>query len=295
MGMRFPMHRSSSVIVAITAIAGASLLSSCADSSASMRDMSKFQVNQAPTVVGQPLPTQWAAMFNFAMTKAPILDLDDPQSIEQIKGLVRQVPWIDPLTVKAHLAMPDGVRVYYRALIPVLVIRQSGRAVGLLSKEGRALPPGFNDDQLSMFLSINIPQGIVLPSPGDSSSAGLLQEAVRIFPEVDQLKALTKLNIVAIQQQADYRATESEIVPPLTFVTADGLEIEWGRSVYTPDPFSVDANKRPLTLERKGFRLSQLMKQFPNLVGVGRVVLDDPLVKVFDRQGKPMALKNDIL
>jgi hypothetical protein len=275
MGMRFSMHRSSSVIVAITAIVGASLLSSCADSSASMRDMSKFQVNQVPTVVGQPLPTQWAAMFNFAMTNAPILDLDDPQSIEQIKGLVRQVPWIDPSTVAAHLAMPDGVRVYYRALIPVLVIRQSGRAVGLLSKEG--------------------PEGVELPSPGDSSSAGLLQEAVRIFPEVDQLKALTRLNIVAIQQQADYRATESEIVPPLTFVTADGLEIEWGRSVYTPDPFSVDANERPLTIERKGFRLSQLMKQFPNLVGVGRVVLDDPLVKVFDRQGKPMALKNDIL
>jgi hypothetical protein len=293
--MRFPMHRSSSVIVAITAIVGASLLSSCADSSASMRDMSKFQVNQVPTVVGQPLPTQWAAMFNFAMTNAPILDLDDPQSIEQIKGLVRQVPWIDPSTVAAHLAMPDGVRVYYRALIPVLVIRQSGRAVGLLSKEGRALPPGFNDDQLSLFLNINIPEGVELPSPGDSSSAGLLQEAVRIFPEVDQLKALTRLNIVAIQQQADYRATESEIVPPLTFVTADGLEIEWGRSVYTPDPFSVDANERPLTIERKGFRLSQLMKQFPNLVGVGRVVLDDPLVKVFDRQGKPMALKNDIL
>jgi hypothetical protein len=260
-----------------------------------MRDISKFQVNQAPTVVGQPLPTQWSAMFNLAMTKAPILDLDDPQSIEQIKGLVRQVPWIDPSTVAAHLAMPDGVRVYYRALIPVLVIRQSGRAVGLLSKEGRALPPGFNDDQLSLFLNINIPEGVELPSPGDSSSAGLLQEAVRIFPEVDQLKALTKFNIVAIQQQADYRATESSIVPPLTFVTADGLEIEWGRSAYTPDPFSVDANKRPLTLERKGFRLSQLMKQFPNLVGVGRVVLDDPLVKVFDRQGKPMALKKDIL
>jgi hypothetical protein len=260
-----------------------------------MRDISKFQVNQAPTVVGQPLPMQWGAMFDFAMTNAPILDLDDPHSIEQIEGLVSQVPWIDPSTVEAHLAMPGGVRVYYRALIPALVIRQGGRAVGLLSKEGRRLPPGFKEDQLSMFLSINIPKGIELPSPGDSSSAGLLQEAVRIFPEVDQLKALTKLNIVAIQQQADYRANESAIVPPLTFVTADGLEIEWGRSVETPDPFSVDANKRPLTLERKGFRLSQLMKQFPNLVGVGRVVLDDPLVKVFDRQGKPMALKNDIL
>ena len=293
--MRFPMHRSSSIFVGLIAIVGASVLSSCADSSASMRDISKFQVNQVPTVVGQPLPAQWGAMFDFVMAKAPMLDLDDPQSLEQIKGLVRQVPWIDPSTVRVHLAMPDGVRLYYRSLIPVLVIRQGGRAVGLLSKDGRALPPGFREDQLSMFLSINIPEGIALPSPGDSSSAGLLQEAVRIFPEVDQLKALTKLSIVAIQQQSDYRATESEIVPPLTFVTADGLEIEWGRSRDTPDPFSVDANKRPLTLERKGFRLSQLMKQFPNLVGVGRVVLDDPLVKVFDRQGKPMALKSDIL
>ncbi|MDG2310741.1 MAG: hypothetical protein P8L98_09240, partial [Planctomycetota bacterium] len=92
--MRFPMHRSSSIFVGLIAIVGASVLSSCADSSASMRDISKFQVNQVPTVVGQPLPAQWGAMFDFVMAKAPMLDLDDPQSLEQIKGLVRQVPWI---------------------------------------------------------------------------------------------------------------------------------------------------------------------------------------------------------
>jgi hypothetical protein len=50
-----------------------------------------------------------------------------------------------------------------------------------------------------------------------------------------------------------------------------------------------------LTLERKGQRLAQVMQQFPNLAGVGRVVLDDPLVKVFDRRGQALTLKNDIL
>jgi hypothetical protein len=294
MGMHSVMHRSSHNFLVVAVVLVASVCASCSDSSSSVRDISKFRVDQVPTVIGQPLPLQWGKMFDYAMASATELDLDNPESLNQIEGLVRKIPWVDPRTVEAHLAMPDGVRLYYKSLIPALVIRQNGMATGLLSKEGRALPPGFSDNQLKLFLSINIPKGVELPAFGDMSSSGLLQEAVRIFPEVDQLKSLTKLNIVAIQQQADYRSSATTIVPPLTFVTADGLEIEWGRSALTPDPFSVDANKRPLTLERKGYRLAQVMKQFPNLVGVGRVVLDDPLVKVFDRQGKPMALKKDI-
>lgn len=295
MGMHSVMHRSSCIPAAIGCLAAIVLLGSCSDSSSSVRDISKYHVNQLPTVVGQPLPLVWGQMFDVAMSKAPKLNLDDPSSLKLIEDYVRQVPWIDPSSVQAHLAMPQGVRLYYKSLIPALVIRQYSRPVGLLSLEGKVLPPGFSEQQLNRFISIHIPKDAELPSPGDVASAALLQEAVRAFPEVDQLKALTKLNIVSIQQQSDFRATTKTIVPPLSFVTADGLEIEWGRSTLTPDPFSVDAQKRPLTLERKGYRLKQVMQQFPNLAGVGRVVLDDPQVKVFDRRGKPLDLKNDIL
>ncbi|MFT7517287.1 MAG: hypothetical protein ACI84O_001077 [Myxococcota bacterium] len=293
--MHFVMRLSSRVLLSSVVVIGAGFLSACSDTGSSVRDISKFRVEQVPTVIGQPLPLIWAQMFDFALSKAHALDLDDPDSLRQIEGLVRQIPWVDPDSVEAHLAMPEGVRLYYRALVPALVIRQEGRAVGLLSLEGRALPPGFSDEVINKFVSIHIPKGTELPTPGNASSAALLQEAVRVFPEVDQLKAITKLNIVAIQQQADYRATSNSIAPPLTFVTVDGLELEWGRARDTPDPFSVDVNNRPLTLERKGQRLAQVMQQFPNLAGVGRVVLDDPLVKVFDRRGQALTLKNDIL
>jgi len=223
MGMHSVMHRSSHNFLVVAVVLVASVCASCSDSSSSVRDISKFRVDQVPTVIGQPLPLQWGKMFDYAMASATELDLDNPESLNQIEGLVRKIPWVDPRTVEAHLAMPDGVRLYYKSLIPALVIRQNGMATGLLSKEGRALPPGFSDDQLKLFLSINIPKGVELPAFGDMSSSGLLQEAVRIFPEVDQLKSLTKLNIVAIQQQADYRSSATAIVPPLTFVTADYL------------------------------------------------------------------------
>lgn len=289
------MHRSSCIFRAGALVLGALLFAACSDSGSSTRHISQFRVEQTPTVVGQPLPLIWGQMFDFAMSKAPELDLDDPASLSLVEDYVRQVPWIDPKSVEVHLAMPEGLRLYYKSLIPALVIRQGGRAVGLLSLEGRALPPGFPDETLDKFMSVNIPKGVELPSPGDTSAAGLLQEAVRIFPEADQLKSISKLNIIGIQQQADYRATSKTIVPPLTFVTADGLEIDWGRSTQTPDPFSVDANNNPLTLERKSRRLGLVMQQFPNLAGVGRVVLDDPLVKVFDRSNKLLQLKEDIL
>jgi hypothetical protein len=214
--------------------------------------------------------------------------------LKTIEELLRQVPWINPRTVEAHLAMPEGVRVFFRPRTPVMMIRQEGKLVAMVSIDGVVLPIGFSAADNENLIKVDIPRSVQVDGYGEVVSNPLLQEAWRIFPEVDQLKALTRLNFTSIQQQADFRTNASAIAPPLSFVTSDGLEIEWGRATSTPDPFSVDANNRPLSLERKGRRLSLLMQQFPNLGGVGRVVLDDPLVKVFDRQGKPLELKKTI-
>ena len=80
----------------------------------------------------------------------------------------------------------------------------------------------------------------------------------------------------------------------MSFILSNGVEISWGRASATADPASVNRDNKPLTAERKMMRLALVLKEYPMLAGVGRLVLDDPLVKVFDANGERLLLPETI-
>ncbi len=80
----------------------------------------------------------------------------------------------------------------------------------------------------------------------------------------------------------------------MSFILDSGVEISWGRARDTPDEFSTNSLGGPLTMSQKAVRLIAVLKQYPELAGVGRVVLDEPEAKVFDPRGVRLPLTGDI-
>ena len=133
-----------------------------------------------------------------------------------------------------------------------------------------------------------------LPAVGKRPADPVLQEAFRLWVEADTIADLAGLPIVAIQRRSDYFRDAVGIAPAMSFILLDGTEICWGRARDSADPASVDSFGRKLTMERKTQRLKLVLAQYPLLRGVGRVVLDDPLVKVFDQRLDPLPLAGPI-
>ena len=259
-----------------------------------IRELSNFKVNQRPTVIGEDLPYEWAKELAIKLVGAPAIDLKDSDTIDLVVKMFSEVSWIDSRSVKVALALPEGLRVTYKSRIPVLSLAVGEQYLGLLSLDGYMLPEGFSKSQLDKFIKIVVEKTTKIPAVGDRVSAPLLQEASRCFPIIDQLKVLAGINFTHIARQSDYGVQEDKVSPALSFLTDDGVEVQWGRSAETPDPFSVDRDGKALTLERKGQRLALVLIQFPGLGGLGTVVLDDPLVKVFNRKGEMLQLSPDI-
>ena len=228
------------------------------------------------------------------LVRAPVIDLEDSDALHLVATMFSEVSWIDSKSVKVALALPEGLRVIYKSRIPVLSLAVGEQYLGLLSLDGYMLPEGFSKSQLDKFIKVVVEETTKVPAVGDRVSAPLLQEAWRCFPIIDQLKVLTGINFTHIARQSDYGVQEDKVSPALSFLTHDGVEVQWGRSADTPDPFSVDRDGKVLTLERKGQRLALVLKQFPGLGGLGVVILDDPLVKEFDRKGEMLQLSPDI-
>lgn len=263
-------------------------------SSSTIRKLSNFEVNQRPTVIGQDLPREWAKELAAKLVNAPAVDLKSPDSMHLVKKMISEVAWIDPRFVKVEVALPEGLRVTYKSRIPVLSLAVGEQYLGLISLDEYMLPEGFSKAQLDKFVKVAVEKNTKIPAVGDRVSSPLLQESLRCFPIIDQLKMLTGINFTHIARQSDYGVQEDKIAPALSFLTDDGVEVQWGRSDATPDPFSVDRDGNTLSLERKAQRLALVLKQFPQLGGLGIVVLDDPIVKVFDRKGAMLKLSPDI-
>lgn len=276
--------------------ASLSLLGSCGDTASvdTPIDLSLMQVSQVPGIPGG-LPTAWAEQFDAVIAEAPTMAMSDPRSLQVVRDLLTRVHWIDPTSIEVALALPEGVRVSYLPKMPRLVLAQGQEPRYALAEDGTLLPDGLDMDLLAGFFYVSIDADTQLPEVGRRCSDPVVQEAFRLWGEADSVMALAELPIASIQRRSDYPRHTPGMAPAMSFLLTDGTEICWGRAKDTPDPHSVDSQGRRLSMERKAQRLVLVLREYPQLQGVSRLVLDDPQVKAFDMNMQPLPLPASIL
>ena len=280
---------------ALCLLACLSLFPSCQDAADvdTPIDLSLLRVDQVPSLPGG-LPKAWAEEFDAVIAEAPTLKMRDPNSLQVVRDHLTRVSWIDPESIEVALALPEGVRITYLPKLPRLVLAVGQEPRYVLAEDGTLLPDGLDMELLKDFLYVSIDAETVLPEVGGRCSDPVVQEAFRLWVEADTIEDLSGLPIVAIQRRSDYPRDATGIAPAMSFILHDGTEISWGRARDTPDPHSLDSQGRPLSLERKAQRMVLVMQEYPELTGVSRLVLDDPLVKAFDAAMQPLPFENPI-
>ncbi|MGB0952539.1 MAG: hypothetical protein ACPG31_04900 [Planctomycetota bacterium] len=271
------------------------LLGSCGDTASvdTPIDLSLMHVSQVSKIPGG-LPPAWAEEFDAVIAGAPTISMKDPRSMQVVRDLLTQVRWIDPRSIEVALALPEGVRVSYLPKMPRLVLAQGEEPQHVIAEDGTLLPDGLDMELLRGFFYVSIDAQTILPEPGGRCADPVVQEAFRLWGEADSVMALAELPVVAIQKRSDYPRHTTGMAPAMSFILSDGTEICWGRAKDTPDPHSVDRNGKRLSMERKTQRLILVLREYPQLQGVSRLVLDDPLVKAFDRNMQPLPLPDTI-
>lgn len=280
--------------VALAAVLSLTLLSfGCGDAldTQQERTLGHYEIHQAPDYPGG-FPPAWAAQFHLAMSQAPPMSLGNPRAAAVIRDLMLQLAWVDPQLLAVEPALPEGMRVYFQPLGPRLAVAHGDRPFAVLAeRNGAVLPDGISEDTMHRFIRVSIDPGVELPPAGQISSDPLIQEAYRIWPEIAQIALSLDLEIVAIQRKSTYPKGAQEIAPAMSFYLDTGIEITWGRARDTVDPAAWNSEGEKLDYLQKGARLVAVLKEYPGLVGVGRLVLDEPLVKVFDLRGQPLPLR----
>lgn len=251
------------------------------------RPLSTLRVDQFPEYPGG-LPAAWADSFDHAMRQSPQVEPGAPGALAQVRSAFLSIPWIQPESVVVEGAMPEGFRVRFAPRRPRLVLTRGERPVGVLSTDGIMLPQGLSEEQMAGLLRTPLPADADLPAVGTRPANPDLQEAMRLWAEADTVADLMKLPIVAIARQSHYPAHADQFAPAMSFLLADGTEICWGRSELAKDAFAVDERGRPLTMERKLMRLKGVWQEYPDLQGIGRVVLDFPALHLYDEREREL-------
>ena len=268
------------------------LLPSCGAEVQETRSLANLRIDQVPAFPGG-LPRKWAKQFDEVLATLPELSVSDPTSLTVAHDALLQLPWVDRESLVVEPALPEGLRAYFRPLRPCLTVTQAGRPVAALAYEdGRVLPAGIDATVLAQFLEVPLDPGTELPVAGRIPADPLLQEARRLFPEVDEIRRLTGLPIVRLQRKSGYPIQADGIAPAMSFWLDTGVEISWGRARDTFDPYALDSTGSRLTMEAKALRLRAVLEQFPLLMGLSRVVLDEPVVKVYDEHGQLVELES---
>lgn len=284
-------------LVAAAALLGSmALFSSCGEAldNQEPRALGEYQNHQLPAYPGG-FPPAWAAQFHLTMTNAPKVRIADPASTDVVRDLMLQMTWVNPESVVVLPALPQGLRLAYRPLIPVMAVSRGDKPIAMLAEgRGSVLPDGISEATMREYIRVPLDEGVELPPAGRVSSDPLIQEAFRLWPEVDTIVQNTDLVVVAIQRKSTYPKGATEVAPAMSFILDSGIEITWGRARDTPDPFAINADNQKLTMEQKALRLIVVLKQYPSLVGVGKVVLDEPEAKVFDPRGLRLPLTGDL-
>jgi hypothetical protein len=255
------------------------------------RSLGNYEIHQVPEYPGG-FPPAWAAEFHVAMQQAPPMSLGDDHAAALIRDHLLRLKWIDPQRLAVEPALPEGMRVYFQPLSPRLAVAHGDRPFALLAeRNGAVLPDGIGEDTMHMFIRVSIDPGVELPPAGQISSDPLIQEAYRVWPEIAQIALDLELNVVAIQRKSTSLTNAKDMAPALSFYLDTGVEVSWGRARDTPDAFSTNALGEKLTMLQKATRLMAVLEEYPGLIGVGRVVLDMPIVRVFDPHEQPLPLQ----
>ena len=247
------------------------------------RALSAVRFDQLP----ENLPDAWRTQLEAELSKAPELPLLDPRAAVAAQDLLLRVAWIDPQSVSVATALPDGLRVAFRPRRPRLAVTRNASLVGVIASDGAVLPAGLPPSWTDGYLQVPLDEGRVLGAPGARIADSLLQEALAAWQEADFLRSDLGLPVASIERQSGYPREAVGVPPALSFRLADGREIAWGRAASSRDPFGIP-------LQRKMDRLRRVLDAFPGLVGVGRLVLDYPVLKLFGLQGEPLPLPADL-
>jgi len=253
------------------------------------RALSDYRIDQVPQLPGG-FPPAWAARFDQVLADAPDIALGDPLASQVVHDLLAQVEWIDPKTIEVELALPEGVRVNFLPKIPVFAIARGQTPIATLARDGTLIPSGFSEATMRSLLFVSLDADKDLPEVGQRFADPVVQEAFRLWVVADTIYTQTGLPIMSIQRRSDYPQASPGIAPAMSFILANGVEISWGRASGTADPAAVNRDGKPLSSARRMQRLALVLHAYPMLQGVGRLVLDDPLVKVFDEQGALLPL-----
>ncbi len=248
-----------------------------AESAGPLRSLANFRVEQLPV----ELPAPWRDALEKELARSPSVPLLAPGASDIVRRSLFDVGWIDPATVAVETRLPEGMRVTFKPRRPLYRVLQGGAEVGVVSHGGFLLPPGLSEGLRHAYPAVPLDPDTFLPAPGRKPADPVLAEALRVWPEINALEENSGLDVVRIERQAGVSTTANGVPPPLCFVLSDGREIYWGRSEVANDPFGL-----PLGL--KAARLGAVMRKYPDLGPVHRLVLDHPRMRAFDHQGNKL-------
>jgi len=242
------------------------------------RRLSDFRVERLPVA----LPEPWRREMAEVLARGPEISLLDPRAPALARELLLGVSWVDPASVQVDLQLPEGLRAVFRPRQVTYRVQREGRTAGVVSDAGVLLPEGYPEKWLLSVPAVPLTPGFELPPAGRKLADPLVRAALDARDEFYALRKETGLDLMRIEREEGF-PPEARVPPPLSFVTAEGAEIFWGRPDAARDPLGVP-------LEVKARRLAAVLRAWPGLRGVGRVVLDRPLLRIFDDRGRPLAL-----
>ncbi|MFQ5748010.1 MAG: hypothetical protein ACE5H3_00970 [Planctomycetota bacterium] len=245
------------------------------------RRLSDFRVERLPVA----LPEPWRREMAAALARGSEISLLDPRAPALARELLLGVSWIDPATVQVELQLPEGLRAVFRPRQVTFRVQREGRTVGVVSDGGVLLPEGYPEKWLLSVPAVPQTPGFELPPPGRRLADPLVRSALNARDEFYALRRETGLDLMRIEREEGF-PLEARVPPPLSFVTAGGAEIFWGHPEAARDPLGVP-------LEVKARRLAAVLRAWPGLRGVGRVVVDRPLLRILDDRGRPLALPGE--
>jgi hypothetical protein len=244
------------------------------------RPLSRWQHESSPFT----FPTIWENELAEVLAKAPAMSLVGEGTQGAVAKLLKQVSWIEPHSIRTELALPLGLRVYYSPRLPALRIRRVRGETMYVSDDATLLPPGLKGMADHLVLEMPLDQAASIPEIGEKIADPLLHECLRARADVQLIESQAGLNVVRLERQENYPLHAPGVPPALTFILEDGQQILWGRSTLSQDPYSP-------ALDIKMARLGAIMRQYPDLAGVYRVVLDRPKLRLEDAAGRILPCK----
>lgn len=249
------------------------------------RELSEYRVVQRPAGV----PEAWWHELEEALGRAPAVSLADRAAAAAAREVLLGVSWIDPASIRAALALPEGVRAVFRPFRPLLRAVRDGQVEGLLGPGGVLLeaagPAEFLQDLPMVLLADEEP----VPRPGRRTTDPVAQEALAALPEFLALRGpLEKdygLRLEGMARSPDFPAGAA-VRPSLVFFTASGREIVWGQARDAGNPLDPGP-------KAKALRLRAFLEKYPRLEGTRRIYLDRPVLRALDDDFAPLPVPED--